>query len=269
MKTINGYDFQKASLMAHLTEKENLDLIQKNLFYHLVELLKKKEHKDLLNGLVSDLSTNRDEDYIFKRVMDYSLLFAKRVSLKTPIKIDSVVEEKTNLIENEKKENEWLVFDSIEDLKDLDLEDGVVYAYYFNNMVKIGSSIRVYNRLRSLNSNFTCYHNKTFKKVAISTSHPKYAENERLLHKHFEKYRVDNTELFKFDLNFFLKNAPALDVTPKKTRSFNFDMNFTALFASREMGEKMFNFLDIEILPVKTVEKRYTTTLDYIYSLAS
>lgn len=109
-------------------------------------------------------------------------------------------------------ENKWNIYDDYKDVKNGKVSSGgFVYAVEFGrpDRVKIGVSCNIRNRFVQLET-IARYAESKLGKVAISPLHFNYYDNESILHEYFKKYRVEGTELFKFSLDYFLKNIPSL-----------------------------------------------------------
>lgn len=77
---------------------------------------------------------------------------------------------------------------------------GYVYALEWGNTVKIGQTINFKERLTALKCTAR-YANAKIGKIAISIPHSNYIENEKRLHKIYNRQRIENTELFKTNLS--------------------------------------------------------------------
>lgn len=112
------------------------------------------------------------------------------------------------------------------DLKDFEIiskeekQHGVGYFYLveINNDVKIGCTQNPIQRYNTLEREIVKYGGGTIGKMALSQPHGNYQENEKHLHNYFSRYRVDGTELFIGDLNFFINNLPELKCYERNQR---------------------------------------------------
>lgn len=73
---------------------------------------------------------------------------------------------------------------------------GFFYILEYGKFVKIGSTKNPYQRLMALKRNAVNYGEWEIGKIAISTPHTNYVENEKKLHEHFKNKRKQGSELF-------------------------------------------------------------------------
>lgn len=100
-------------------------------------------------------------------------------------------------------ENKWFIVhvDRIEDLKPLDSMDphhyiGYVYVMETGLNVKIGSTSKPFQRFSTLKRTLSNYGNNPIGRIALSSPHLNFRENEFWLHECMNGGRVPNTELF-------------------------------------------------------------------------
>lgn len=74
---------------------------------------------------------------------------------------------------------------------------GFIYVMEWGDNIKIGCTKSPYQRLKALKRQAEKYGNTSIDRVAITIEHTNYKENERIIHKQFEKHQIGNTELFK------------------------------------------------------------------------
>lgn len=82
---------------------------------------------------------------------------------------------------------------------------GFIYVVEFGDMIKIGYTTSPRDRLMMLEKHSVKYGGVQSGRIFMSPAHMKYQDTERTLHKHFEKYRVPQKELFKIPFN---RNIP-------------------------------------------------------------
>ena len=103
---------------------------------------------------------------------------------------------------------------------------GFYYFLEWGNVVKIGCSKKPYQRLLALKRTAK-YGGLCIGRIGISQGHTNYAENEKILHKHFADYRKNDTELFSISFIDAVNSIPSdivlKDETKKKeTQADNF-----------------------------------------------
>ena len=118
---------------------------------------------------------------------------------------------------------------------------GYIYVIEYGKYIKIGCSKKIFNRIKTLKRNAEKYGEVEIGRIAISNSHTNYFENEKKIHKLFEKYRKDGTELF--DLNFKKalqiirnQNIKCLDESEEMEKNVKENLNFIRNFL--ELGGK-------------------------------
>lgn len=77
---------------------------------------------------------------------------------------------------------------------------GVFYVLEFGNNVKIGSTSNIAQRVKQLRQTAN-YANVKIGRIAVSQYHTNYVDNEEYLHKTFQRYRIQSTELFNVCFN--------------------------------------------------------------------
>lgn len=87
---------------------------------------------------------------------------------------------------------------------------GVFYLLEYDNYIKIGCTKNPYQRYKQLVRNAKNYNNTNIGRFFISPWHTNYCDNEKILHKHFEKYRKPDTELFDITIEDFLSQMPII-----------------------------------------------------------
>lgn len=89
---------------------------------------------------------------------------------------------------------------------------GIVYVMEYGEGVKIGYSKRPYTRMLALEHQANDYADMPTGRVAVSLPHTNFRKNEQLLHKEFECYRKQDTELFAVRLEAVAKSMEKLDL---------------------------------------------------------
>ena len=99
--------------------------------------------------------------------------------------------------------NELKIFtnEELENLKELEQNNknsyvGFFYILEWDDIVKIGSSNKPYQRYKTLQIIAENYGNSKLGRIAISQPHTNYRRNEILLHNYFKANRQCNNELF-------------------------------------------------------------------------
>ena len=72
---------------------------------------------------------------------------------------------------------------------------GYVYLIEYGDYIKIGCTRNPLNRFKTL-SNTARVHDQMIGRIYITQVHTNYRNNESIMHKHFQKQRKENTELF-------------------------------------------------------------------------
>ena len=85
---------------------------------------------------------------------------------------------------------------------------GYIYVLEYGNYVKIGCTTKPYERLIALKNQAEKYGNVQLGRIAISQEHTNYKDNERKLHKQYQEYRVNNTELFDVSIEIVVSDIP-------------------------------------------------------------
>lgn len=137
-----------------------------------------------------------------------------------------------------KSEKAFIKIYSKIDLKNFELiskeekQHGIGYFYLveINNNVKIGCTQNPVQRYNILEREIVKYAGGTIGKMALSQPHGNYQENEKYLHNYFSKYRVDGTELFVGNLNFFIDNLPELECYERNQRNDKVNENISYLW---------------------------------------
>lgn len=78
---------------------------------------------------------------------------------------------------------------------------GYVYAIEYGDYIKIGSTRGPHLRIKKLSHIARDYHQSTIGSIIVSKEHTNYRKNERQLHSFFNKYRLNNSELFAIQIN--------------------------------------------------------------------
>ena len=99
--------------------------------------------------------------------------------------------------------------------KNLKTYFGIVYFLEYGDSLKIGRSIKPYNRMMSLKREATKYNGTKLGRVAISPPHTNIAENEKVFHKYFEDKRINDTELFNISFDDLLQAYSDISVLYK------------------------------------------------------
>lgn len=89
-----------------------------------------------------------------------------------------------------------------------DKHTGFFYILEWDNITKIGSTKRPYQRIMALKRSAENYGNSKIGRATISVPHTNYVENEKLLHKVFEKSRKKGSELFDISFEEVLSKIP-------------------------------------------------------------
>lgn len=119
--------------------------------------------------------------------------------------------------------------DKIKELeKQLQRHCGIVYAIEYGEKVKIGSTTRPYERIRTVARDIEGYANTKIGRVLVSSLHTNYRENEYFLHGKFSSFRIRNTESFNIKLEDVMDvfNKEQLDF---KNESRKIDDNILSL----------------------------------------
>lgn len=77
---------------------------------------------------------------------------------------------------------------------------GFVYVLEWGDAIKIGSTLHPYQRLIALKRQAEKYGKIKLGRFALTIEHTNYKENEKSLHKHFQQYRITDTELFNIPI---------------------------------------------------------------------
>nr|DAW77786.1 MAG TPA: hypothetical protein [Caudoviricetes sp.] len=85
---------------------------------------------------------------------------------------------------------------------------GFFYILEWDNYIKIGCTSNPYQRIITLKHQAEKYGNVIIGRYVLSVPHTNYQENEKLLHKKFDSYRIKGTELFSLNLDIVVKNIP-------------------------------------------------------------
>lgn len=110
----------------------------------------------------------------------------------------------------------WFVADSVNTetpKKCQSLYKGFVYAIEYGDVIKIGSTRNIRDRIQSISAHAKKYSNIRTGEFCFSEAHVEFRENERILHKAFSDKRIKSTELFHMTLEDFLRNQPAITMT--------------------------------------------------------
>jgi hypothetical protein len=107
------------------------------------------------------------------------------------------------------KEEQWFLFDSPKEVDECffvkdDDYFGFVYALEFGSYTKIGKTQDPFNRIKSLKAVANIYGNTSVGRIVVSRPHVNFNENEHLLHRAFQKYRIRG-EFFEIPLEKFLQ----------------------------------------------------------------
>lgn len=111
--------------------------------------------------------------------------------------------------------NELQIFDNAEfgEVRTIEKENKDKYTRFFyilewDNLVKIGSTKKPYQRVMSLKRSAETYGKSKLGRVAFSKPHTNYESNERLLHKRFSDFRKKGSELFSISFDEVITNIP-------------------------------------------------------------
>lgn len=85
---------------------------------------------------------------------------------------------------------------------------GFFYILEWDNYIKIGCTKNPYQRIITLKHQAEKYGNVIIGRYVLSVPHTNYQENEKLLHKTFDSYRINGTELFSLNMDIATKNIP-------------------------------------------------------------
>lgn len=151
---------------------------------------------------------------------------------------------------------------------------GYFYLLEYGNRIKIGCSKNPYKRYCTLKREAEAYGNSKLGRIAISSPHTNYSQNEVLLHKVFSEKRVTGTELF--NLNFedaiagipdgmqFSENSCSDDEVIKKLMSVLLDEVSEENYVIHEKECSTWNYLDIIFgIPIHTIEISHNYGLEY------
>lgn len=112
------------------------------------------------------------------------------------------------------------IFDreEIEKIKEIEKRtqrySGVIYAIEYGEKIKIGSTTKPYERVRTVVRDIEGYANTKTGRVLVSELHTNYRENEYFLHGKFSDFRIRNTESFN------IKLADVMDVFSNEQLDF-------------------------------------------------
>ena len=95
---------------------------------------------------------------------------------------------------------------------------GFVYAVEFGIGIKIGHTNNIVKRVTSFERDIRNYSNRCIGAIVFSQTHTNHLDNERILHKHFKKYRPGKAELFKLTLADFCRDLPHLSFLDESGR---------------------------------------------------
>ena len=109
--------------------------------------------------------------------------------------------------------------DNLEPIRDFEKSIGdylgVIYFFEYGNKVKIGRTIRPYQRIKALKRDAERYHETKTGRVAFTQLHTNFVETEKIFHKYFDDMRVVNTELFDISFDCLLQELANIDVDYK------------------------------------------------------
>lgn len=89
---------------------------------------------------------------------------------------------------------------------------GYFYLLEYGGHVKIGSTKQPHIRMQALRRNAESYGDVRIGRLALSTPHTNYRENEKTLHQSFKPYRKSGTELFEVAFDDALKMFAAISI---------------------------------------------------------
>lgn len=89
---------------------------------------------------------------------------------------------------------------------------GYVYIIEIDNEVKIGQSVNPSHRLYEIRHMLEGYGHRVLGRIAISPIHVNFAETEKKLHNHFQKHRIESTELFTLTFDTVMKSLPSIEL---------------------------------------------------------
>lgn len=105
---------------------------------------------------------------------------------------------------------------------------GSVYAIEYGEKVKIGSTTKPYERIRTVVRDIEGYANTKTGRVLVSKLHTNYRENEYFLHGKFSDFRIRNTESFNIKLEDVM-NVFSNEQLDFKDESKKFDNDILSL----------------------------------------
>lgn len=127
-------------------------------------------------------------------------------------------------------------FGKVKLIEETNDNDYIGYFYFleWGNMLKIGYSKNPYSRLLALKRTAEKYANVKVGRFVLSKGHTNYVANEKILHTHFSKYRISDTELFDMTLETAISDFPKEviyvdDSKEKEVRSYVFLENMKSL----------------------------------------
>lgn len=112
-------------------------------------------------------------------------------------------------------ENQIQVFESTEFDKLRAIEKassyiGYVYIFEWGNFTKIGRTANPYQRAKTLKRTAEKYGGVKTGRFAVSVGHSNFVKNEKKLHEHFAKYRMNGSELFSKSFDEVYGDLPEL-----------------------------------------------------------
>ena len=100
------------------------------------------------------------------------------------------------MVKNEIRVFDSTEFDKLRAVKSTSSYIGYVYLFEWGNFTKIGRTKNPYQRAKTLMRTAEKYGGVKAGRFAVSVGHSNFAENEKKLHNHFAKYRMNGSELF-------------------------------------------------------------------------
>lgn len=148
-------------------------------------------------------------------------------------------------------------------------ERGYVYIIEIDNEVKIGQSVNPYNRLYELKHTLENYGHRVLGRAAISPIHVNFAETERKLHNHFQKHRIESTELFTLSFDTVMTSLPSIDLFKDLDEDY-LHCNLWSLkddFFSVENMEAVKAWMDHRMNILNAAKEILATKNDYLYTI--
>ena len=109
-----------------------------------------------------------------------------------------------------KFENDWSISNDVKSFpnKGMTRWHGYVYIIEYGEGIKIGCSKQPSKRINAIKSHARNYSDIIIGRIAVSTEHTNYKENEEMLHKHFGSFRKAKSEIFRISFGEALSSLP-------------------------------------------------------------